>query len=329
MRRGTRFLVGLSVAAALVLSGCAGSGSAASSGASQPSATPGASGSTTPTEWTGASVPEVSGVFGDKPTITFPAGDAPATLQRKVLHEGTGPVVASGELLAADYLGQVWGGKVFDNSYDRKAPAGFPIGVGKVVAGWDDTLVGMRAGSRVLVSIPPDLGYGASGNPDAGIKGTDTLVFVVDLVGTFPPDAAGDPHATTDEAAPAGVTVKGDLGRIPSIEISGLAAEPTAAKVTVLAKGSGKPLTPGLAVLQYVAYDWKNQLQDSTWQSGGPTGVTLTAASTAGVFDTLLGVPVGSRVLLVLPEGSGGGPYALVIDIVAHVPTAKQIAATG
>lgn len=328
MRASPRVLVGVLAVAALVLSGCAGSSSVA-----QPSATPSASGSdagaTAPVEWTGASVPKVSGSFGDKPTLRFATADPPADLARKVLREGTGPVVAKGDLLAADYLGQVYGGKVFDNSYDRKAPAGFPIGVGKVVAGWDDSLVGLKAGTRVLLSIPPAQGYGEAGNPDAGIKGTDTLVFVVDLIASYPPDAAGDPKATVAQQPPAGVTVNGDLGRIPSVEISGLAAKPTETTVTVLAKGSGQPLPAGLAVLQYVAYDWTNALQDSTWQSGGPAGVTITAGTATQLFDRLEGIPVGSRVLITLPEGSGGGPYAVVVDIVAHVPTAEQAAAAG
>lgn len=83
-----------------------------------------------------------------------------------------------------NYLGQVWGGHVFDNSYDRGATISFPIGMGVVIGGWDDGLVGRQLGSRVLMSIPPEHGYGPAGVPQAGIKGSDTLVFVVDLVGT-------------------------------------------------------------------------------------------------------------------------------------------------
>ena len=89
-----------------------------------------------------------SGSFGDKPTLTFPAKTGPpAKTTTKILTQGTGKVVAKNDLLVADYLGQVWGGKVFDNSYDRKAPTGFTIGAGKVIPGWDSTLVGVKAGS--------------------------------------------------------------------------------------------------------------------------------------------------------------------------------------
>ena len=105
------------------------------------------------------------------------------TLRSAVLVQGDGPVVEKGQTMAANYLGQVYGGKQpFDESYTTQA-ASFPIGVGAVVAGWDQALVGQTVGSRVVLAIPPDLGYGKAGNPQAGIKGTDTLYFVVDILG--------------------------------------------------------------------------------------------------------------------------------------------------
>ncbi len=80
-------------------------------------------------------------------------------------------------------MGQVWDGNVFDNSYDRGAPLSFQIGVGMVIRGWDEGLIGQRVGSRVLLSIPSDYGYGSRGVPQAGIRGGDTLVFVTDILG--------------------------------------------------------------------------------------------------------------------------------------------------
>jgi peptidylprolyl isomerase len=118
------------------------------------------------------------------PTITVPKTAPPKDLVVEPLVNGTGPVVEKGQTLWAHYTGVVWRtGKKFDSSHDRGLPAGFPIGVGKVIAGWDKALVGQKVGSRVLLSIPPALGYGAHGQSSVGIKGTDTLVFVVDLVG--------------------------------------------------------------------------------------------------------------------------------------------------
>ncbi|MBD5786481.1 FKBP-type peptidyl-prolyl cis-trans isomerase [Cellulosimicrobium terreum] len=127
-------------------------------------------------------LPTVSGSFGDKPTLAFPEGGAPDGLQVVVLSEGDGPAVTSGRNIVVHYLGQTWEGEVFDNSYDRGDTIAFPIGVGAVIGGWDKGLVGQSIGSRVLLSVPPEHGYGQRGVPQAGIGGTDTLVFVVDVV---------------------------------------------------------------------------------------------------------------------------------------------------
>lgn len=128
-------------------------------------------------------LPSASGTFGDKPVLTFPEDAAPQELAVVVLEQGTGEEVQAGQSIDVNYYGQVWNGAMFDNSYDRGSSIQFPIGVGAVIAGWDDALVGKQIGSRVLVSIPPHLGYGERGMPAAGIGGTDTLVFVVDILG--------------------------------------------------------------------------------------------------------------------------------------------------
>lgn len=129
-----------------------------------------------------SALPSISGSFGDKPTVTFPGSGAPEGLQVVVLSEGDGPAVTSGRNIVVHYLGQTWDGEVFDNSYDRGDTIAFPIGVGAVIGGWDKGLVGQSVGSRVLLSVPPEHGYGQRGVPQAGIGGTDTLVFVVDVV---------------------------------------------------------------------------------------------------------------------------------------------------
>jgi peptidylprolyl isomerase len=131
-----------------------------------------------------AALPEVSGSFGEKPALTFPADAPSGELEVLVLSRGDGALVEAGDNIEVHYLGQAWNGGVFDNSYDRRSSISFGIGVGQVIAGWDEGLVGQQVGSRVLLSIPSHLGYGDRGVPQAGIKGGDTLVFVVDIVGT-------------------------------------------------------------------------------------------------------------------------------------------------
>jgi peptidylprolyl isomerase len=130
-----------------------------------------------------AGLPTVKLAGDGKPKITLPSGNPPAKLTSQPLITGKGPKVQKGQTITVHYTGIIWpGGKQFDSSWDRKSPASFPIGVGRVIAGWDETLVGQNVGSQVLLVIPPDKGYGAGGNSQAGIKGTDSLVFVVDIL---------------------------------------------------------------------------------------------------------------------------------------------------
>jgi peptidylprolyl isomerase len=122
-----------------------------------------------------------------KPAITIPAGvAAPSSLVVQPLVVGTGPVVQAGQTVSVHYTGIVYGtGKQFDSSWDRGQPADFVIGQGQVIPGWDTAIVGQTVGSQLLLVIPPAEGYGTTGNSSAGISGTDTLVFVVDILDAY------------------------------------------------------------------------------------------------------------------------------------------------
>lgn len=111
-------------------------------------------------------------------------------LHVSTLIEGTGPVVETDDEVKVNYLGQLRDGTVpFDESYSAEAPGpySFAIGQGAVVKGWDQGLVGLTVGSRVILEIPPGLGYGKDGkkdteNPDKSIPGGATLYFLVDVL---------------------------------------------------------------------------------------------------------------------------------------------------
>ncbi len=135
----------------------------------------------------GGSLPTVTAPAANStagPTIKIPAKTtAPKTLQVKTLIKGKGAVVKKGQDLAVQYTGVIWRtGAVFDSSWARSTPLTTVIGEGQVIKGWDTGLVGQTVGSRVLLVIPPADGYGSAGASQAGIKGTDTLVFVVDVL---------------------------------------------------------------------------------------------------------------------------------------------------
>ncbi len=127
--------------------------------------------------------PKIEEKDGEPSGFDFDGTPAPAdNLRVATLVQGEGPKVEKEQTIVVDYLGEVYGGKKpFDGSFSAE-PTSFQIGTGKVIQGWDQALVGRPVGSRVLLSIPPDLGYGKKGNKNAGIKGNDTLVFVVDIL---------------------------------------------------------------------------------------------------------------------------------------------------
>jgi peptidylprolyl isomerase len=127
-------------------------------------------------------LPTVTGAADAKPEIKMPASDPPTKLESKVLTAGKGAAVKAGQTITVQYVGQIWKtGKQFDASWDRGKSIEFGIGKSQVIKGWDEGLVGQNIGSRVLLVIPPDKGYGAAGRPPQ-ILGTDTMVFVVDIV---------------------------------------------------------------------------------------------------------------------------------------------------
>ncbi|WP_158221103.1 FKBP-type peptidyl-prolyl cis-trans isomerase [Kineosporia sp. R_H_3] len=117
------------------------------------------------------------------PTVTLPKGKVPTSLVVQTLIAGDGAKVAKGDDVTVQYVGVIWpGGRVFDSSWRKPAPARFQIGNAKTITGWDG-IIGQKVGSQVLLVVPPDKAYGAEGRDQFGIKGTDTLVFVVDILG--------------------------------------------------------------------------------------------------------------------------------------------------
>jgi FKBP-type peptidyl-prolyl cis-trans isomerase len=131
-------------------------------------------------------LPTVATTVGkDDPKVTIPAGkQPPAAGAYKPVIVGKGPQVKKGQTLVVQYEGLVWRtGQIFDSSFSKgKSIFATQIGVGSVVQGWDEGLIGQTVGSRVLLVVPPAKGYGAQGQPSAGIQGTDTMVFVVDIL---------------------------------------------------------------------------------------------------------------------------------------------------
>lgn len=130
-----------------------------------------------------AGYPTVKLAANGEPTITIPKSAPPTSLEIADLKKGSGATVKSGASVTVQYTGVLWAtGKVFDSSWSRGEPATFQTT--GVVPGFGKALVGQKVGSQVIAVIPPADGYGPNGNQDGSIKGTDTMVFVIDILAT-------------------------------------------------------------------------------------------------------------------------------------------------
>ena len=119
----------------------------------------------------------------DKPSVEIPDGPPPTELVLDDLTVGDGPEAVAGKTCTMQYVGVSWStGRQFDASWDRGQPFTFGLGQGQVISGWDQGVAGMKVGGRRRLTIPSELGYGARG-AGSDIKGGETLVFVVDLLG--------------------------------------------------------------------------------------------------------------------------------------------------
>ena len=121
--------------------------------------------------------------MSEKPEVDFYEGPPPADLEITDLIVGDGPEAVAGQNVSVHYVGVAHStGEEFDASYNRGSAFQFPLGGGRVIAGWDHGVQGMRVGGRRQLVIPPHLGYGDRGAGGA-IKPGETLIFVVDLLG--------------------------------------------------------------------------------------------------------------------------------------------------
>jgi peptidylprolyl isomerase len=305
-RRGA-VLVAASLIAALPLAAC--SGSSGSSSSSTASTSVGVT---------------VSGKFGDKPTLTVPSKTAPSKLTTDVLTPGSGPAVASGQSVVVNYLGQTWDPKdgkpnIFDNSYDKHQPFATPIGKKAVIEGWDQALVGQKSGSRLLLTIPPALAYGEKADATKPLAG-HTLLFVIDLIGSYDPDATakGSPAGSLPAGFP---QVKSAPGAVPSVtSVKGVKLTKSAQSALLL-KGDG-PVIDGTKnlVVQLVQVDAKTgKATNSTWGGVGPQ--VLSGSDAVQAVTALKNAHVGSRAVVLGPQPTTASTPGVIVlvDVLGEV----------
>lgn len=304
-RRGALVLA-TALFAAAALAAC-GAGSKSSSSASSSS-----SGATTSVGV------KVTGGFGQKPTLTVPSTPAPTKLTTDVLAQGSGAAVTSGQSLIVNYLGQTWTPKdgkpnVFDNSYDKHQPFAFPLGKQAVIPGWDQALVGQKAGSRLLLTIPPNLAYGTTKDASQPLAG-QTLLFVVDVIGGYNVNstATGAPASTVPAGFPQVKSASGKVPTVTSVKGVKLGKTPQSA---LLIRGTGPAIDPKKTlVVQLLQVNAKTgKALQSTWSGAGPQPISGTDALQA--VSAFKGASVGSRAVVLSPAPTSSSQQGVVVVV--------------
>ncbi|MCU1396040.1 MAG: peptidyl-prolyl cis-trans isomerase [Ilumatobacteraceae bacterium] len=273
------------IAATLVLLTSCGSGSKSSS-----STTGGSTGAST--AGTGARTASTVAGATKKPTVKIPA-TLPTKLVITDLVEGTGPAAKTGDTVTVNYIGvRSADGTEFDNSYDRGQTFPVTLGENSVIQGWEQGLIGIKAGGRRQLDIPADLAYGDSPPSGSPIKAGDALSFVIDAVSITPgidvPTANPEDKPTVD--------IKPSTGA-------------TATTFTDLVVGTGEEAVSGdTAYLQIIAYrgDTAAELQ-STWEAGTAAKITLDTQTVPGLVTGVTGMKVGGRREIIIPPADAFG----------------------
>jgi len=125
-------------------------------------------------------LPQITRAADGAPSVDFTGAVKPEGLVVEVLEAGDGAAVVEGQQITVHYAGWLWDGAKFDASWDRGEPISFGIARGSLIDGWVEGIVGQPVGSKLLLSVPPEKGYGQrSMGP---IPGGSTLVFAVDVL---------------------------------------------------------------------------------------------------------------------------------------------------
>ncbi|MDY5584571.1 MAG: FKBP-type peptidyl-prolyl cis-trans isomerase [Arcanobacterium sp.] len=256
--------------------------------------------------------------------IDFPQLAPPKDLLVQVIEEGTGDEITSTDFVIANYTGQVWGEDTpFDSSYTRKQPTGFSLE--GVILGWTQGLTGQKVGTKLILSVPADLGYGPTGGqPNAGIGEDDVIAFYIEIVDAYGKSEAGSADATPEaDLAALPVEIGGELGQPVTLLVKPDQPEPTESQTIVIARGKGEPVADGdsTVFIQYMMSYWDNSGSETTYGRTGPAAIKI---SQMPFFEGLKGLPIGSRVLITSPASKSGDEvtspaYAVVLDILGQV----------
>ena len=246
---------------------------------------------------------EVSATTGRPVISVLPRDERPNRLVTRDIAIGTGMQAGVGDVLEVNYVGALLSdGTEFDASWNRSQTFFVPIGMGAVIPGWDQGIVGMREGGRRVLITPPDLAYGSSG-AGSSIPPDATLVFVVDLVAILDLQPPAIPEPT-------------EVGAL--LEVEDLVA------------GTGDPVESGDTVtVHYLGTLTDGTVFDASWRRGMPFTTTIGVGMVIPGWDQgIVGMREGGRRLLKIPSdlaygerGSGAAippdtPLLFVVDLI-------------
>ncbi|HEX5189741.1 MAG TPA: FKBP-type peptidyl-prolyl cis-trans isomerase [Streptosporangiaceae bacterium] len=289
MRRLTAALLAAPLAAAAALAGCGSSPAQTGSNESV----------------------KVTGNEGKAPTVHIPARKADQALVTKTLVPGHGAKLTASESYLANFDVYLWRGKTNKLLFSSftSTPEVLPVTMG--LTGLQKALTGARVGARVLAVLPPKYGYGTQGNSQIGVKPSDTLVWVVDLLHAFPANATASGKHISNGGGSLPLVSAGP-GGAPKISVP-KTAPPGKLVVKTLIKGTGAPVKANQSiVVRYVGSIWRTgQVFNSNWPSATQPTVPPNVFKLGQLIPAwntgLVGVPAGSRVMLVVPPAEGYG----------------------
>ena len=248
----------------------------------------------------------VTGALGEQPVVSFPSPLSAESIQSRVVIAGEGPVFTGRNLVEFEFAGYNGGSGqlIQQTSFDGTQAQSGAFGPGEV-PNFCEALAGAKEGSRIVAIIPPDQAHSGEGVPALGVGAADAFIFVFDLKRVFLEKATGDSVAP-EAGLPTVVTTPDG---VPGITIPKTAA-PTELKVAQLIRGSGNLVEEGqLVTLHYSGFLWDNSEKfDSSWDSGQATQFQMQeGALIEGFLSAVIGQPVGSQVIAVIPPALGYG----------------------
>ena len=229
---------------------------------------------------------------------------------RTILTPGTGGSPSAIGSIVTAHLALFKGsdGAKLDSTFESGTPQPLALDPEETVPGFITGLLGLSAGARALIVIPPKDAYGEKGRPEIGVSPTENLVLLADIVSVSTPlkQAEGTPVAPV----PGLPTVTFDPTTGPAITVPTTTAPPTALVSQSLVEGTGAAVKAGDTVqVHYTGVLWKDgSVFDSSWTRGAPFSFQVGTGGVIKAWDNgFLGKKVGSRVLLVVPPADGYG----------------------